>query len=219
MRGVDEYKYVYGKQLNHLLEKKAMKKVSLMFIFLLTALLSVGQSLHLIPARDFNSYEGQLKEYYGKVFPLLHTGFSQNPYAWYTSMPSFESEYAFSVEKIDGKYFILSNTLSENYWYARSRKAVKVIMCKMEIDKELYQKIGELFRLLANQTKEKEREFKEGANGEKYEVIEEGTDGTTYYFALTDEKGEVKVGETWSPQKDSKLARVVEICEIGRAHV
>lgn len=193
-----------------------MKKVSLIFTFLLTTLLSFGQSDHLIPARDFNAYEGQLKESYDKVFPLLHAGFSQNPYARYTSMPSFDSEYAFSVEKIDGKYFILSNTLSENYWYARSKMAVEVTTRKMEINKELYSKIGELFKLLTKQTKVKvpKKKFME-IDGEMVEIEEHTVvfDGIGYYFTTTDNNGEIKTGETRSPRKDSKLGRVVEICD------
>ncbi len=193
-----------------------MKKVSLIFTFLLTTLLSFGQSDHLIPARDFNAYEGQLKGFYDKVFPLLHAGFSQNPYARYASMPSFDSEYAFSVEKIDGKYFILSNTLSENYWYARNRMAVKVVTCKTEIDKGLYLKIGELFRLLANQTKARVPKKKSMKIDGKMVELEENEvimDGASYYFATTDKKGAIKTGETHSPRKDSKMDRVVKMCD------
>ena len=41
----------------------------------------------------------------------------------------------------------------------------------------------------------------------------QGLDGVTYYFATTDENGQVKIGETWSPADDSLLGKVVKICD------
>ncbi|WAC02901.1 hypothetical protein N7U66_04550 [Lacinutrix neustonica] len=40
-----------------------------------------------------------------------------------------------------------------------------------------------------------------------------GFDGTTYYFATTNENEKVKIGETWSPNKKSQLGRLVSICD------
>jgi hypothetical protein len=176
-----------------------MKQITLIWFFLLTTFLCFGQKEHLEPARNFNQYEGVLKEYYDNLFPLLYSGFSQKPYARYTSIPSFSREYAFSIEKIDEKYFILSNTFSENYWYAKNRKSVKIIKDKVEIGEALYLKIGELFDILAEQTK-------------KIETDIIGFDGVTYYFTTTDQNGEIRIGETWSPNKKSLLGRLVRIC-------
>jgi hypothetical protein len=36
-------------------------------------------------------------------------------------------------------------------------------------------------------------------------------DGETYYFITTDEKGEVKIGETWSPSDNSLMGRLIKI--------
>jgi len=190
-------------------------KTNLILTFLLTTLLCFGQKEHLEPAKNLNQDEGTLKEYYDKVFPFLYSGFSQKPYARYTSMPSFSSEYAFSVEKDDEKCYIISNKLSENYWYAKDRKSVKINTRKTEINNDLYLKIGELFELLTEQTKEKERKYEKGPNGEMYEIIEIGADGTTYLFANTDNKGEIREGTTWSPHPSSKpmLSRLVKICD------
>ena len=79
------------------------------------------------PAKDFKQYEGVLKEYYDNVFPLLYKGYSEKPLARYTSMPSFSNEYSFSVETIEGKNYVLSNRLSESYWYSKNKKKVKRI--------------------------------------------------------------------------------------------
>jgi hypothetical protein len=118
-----------------------MKQTILILTFALTTLLCYGQKEHLEPAKDFKQYEGVLKEYYDNVFPKLYKGFSQTPYARYTSMPSFSKEYAFSVETIDGKHYIISNSFSENFWYAKKRNTVKLISNKTEIDNILYSKI------------------------------------------------------------------------------
>jgi len=176
-----------------------MKRTTLILTFLLATLLCFGQKEHLKPARDFKQYEGVLKKYYDNVFPLLHKGLSKKPYARYTCMPSFSREYAFSVEEIKGKYYIKSNTLSTNYWYAKIRMFVKVKKSKAEINNDLYLKVGELFELLAEQTKEPDEEIY-------------GLDGVTYYFATTDKNGKVKIGETWSPDENSLLDRLVDIC-------
>jgi hypothetical protein len=177
-----------------------MKQVTLALFFLLTTLLCFGQKEHLEPAKDFNQYEGVLKVYYDNVFPLLYNEFSQKPYARYTSMPSFSAEYAFSVEENDGKYYVISNNLSENYWYAKNKKSVKIIANKTEINQDLYLKIGELFHLLAEQTKKIEKDMF-------------GLDGVTYYFATTDKNGEIRIGETWSPNKGTLLNKLVKVCD------
>ena len=187
-----------------------LKHTILILTFLFMTFFCFGQKDHLEPARDFNQSEGILKEYYDNVFPLLYSGFSEMPYARYTSMPSFSEEYAFSVEKIGDKNYIISNKLSENFWYAgyddegnldnKRRSRVKIITIKTEINNDLYLKIGKLFELLANQTK-------------VYEKNRRGLDGVSYYFTTTDKNGEIKIGETWSPNKGSLLDRLVEICD------
>ena len=154
-------------------------KRTLILTFILTTSLCFGQKEHLEPANGFNPNDSarygrsysKLKEYHNVVHTLLYSGFSQKPYARYTSMPSFSSEYAFSVEEIRGKFYIISNIFSENYWYAgyKKRNSVKINTTKTEINNNLYLKIGELFELLVKQTKEKERKFKVGLNGEIYE--------------------------------------------------
>ena len=187
-----------------------MRQIALILTFLLITFFSFGQNDHLEPAKDFKQYEGVLKEYYDNVFPLLYREFSEKPYARYTSMPSFSAEYAFSVETIGEKFYIISNKFSENFWYAgydkngkmdnKKRKNVKLNTVKTEINTDLYLKIGELFELLASQTKVYEKDWV-------------GFDGVTYYFTTTDKNGEIQIGETWSPNKNSLLGRLVKICD------
>lgn len=177
-----------------------MKQTILILSFALTTFLCFGQKEHLEPAKDFKQYEGVLKEYYDNVFSKLYEGFSQTPYARYTSMPSFSKEYAISVETINNKHYIISNSFSENFWYAKKRNKVKLVSNKTEIDNDLYLKIGELFQILAEQTKKPENEIM-------------GLDGVTYYFATTDTSGQIITGETWSPNDNTLLDRLVKVCD------
>lgn len=177
-----------------------MKQTILIINFVLTTFLCFGQKEHLESGKDFKQYGGVLKEYYDNIFPLLYRGYSEKPIARYTSMPSFSNEYSFSVETIEGKNYVVSNSLSENYWYAKNRKTVRLISNKTELFNDLYIKIVDLFKLLEEQTKKPEND-----------VI--GCDGVNYYFATTDKNGQVKTSETWSPNNNSLLGRLVKICD------
>jgi hypothetical protein len=177
-----------------------MKQTLLILTFVLTTSWGFGQTQHLEPAREFNLFQGDLKEYYDNVFPLLYKDYSDKPIARYTSMPSFSNEYSFSIEKIEGKNYVVSNRMSENFWYAKKRKKVKVITSKTELTNDLYLKIVDLFKLLEEQTKKPEKDIR-------------GSDGVIYYFATTDKNGQIKIGETWSPDDNSLLDRLVKICD------
>src|SRR5690554_3927942 len=118
-----------------------MKQTILILTFVLTTFLCIGQKQHLEPAKDFKQYKGILKVYYDNVFPLLYKGYSENPIARYTSMPSFSNEYSFSVETIEGKNYVVSNRLSESYWYAENKTEVKLISNKTELTNDLCIKI------------------------------------------------------------------------------
>jgi hypothetical protein len=132
----------------------------------------------------------------------LYKGYSEKPIAIYTSMPSFSNEYSFSIETIEGKNYVVSNRMSESYWYAKNRKKVEIVSNKTELVNELYLKIVDLFKLLEEQTKKPERDLN---------LMR--ADGVTYYFATTNKNGQVKIGETWSPDDNSLLGRLVKICD------
>lgn len=177
----------------------AMKNRRFTILILLLTFNSYCQIGHLTPYNNLEHNTGLLKEYYNNVFPLLYKNFNKKPVARYTSMPSFETEYAFSVEKKNDEFVIISNILTQNYWYAKNRKSVRLITNKTAIEEKLYLKIAELFHLLQVQTK----------------VIDEELymfDGTTYYFSSTSDSGEVKTGETWSPGIETYLGKLTEVC-------
>src|SRR5665647_1727700 len=98
-----------------------MRKTLLISLVLLLATKGYAQNDHLEPIRNINSFDQYTKQYIENDFALLYSGMNARPYARYASVPSFSKEYAFSVEKMTDGYFIISNTLSENYWYAADR--------------------------------------------------------------------------------------------------
>jgi hypothetical protein len=176
------------------------RQIILTLAFILTTVLCFGQKEHLEPVKGFSQYEGVMKDYYDNVFLLLYRGYSEKPIARYTSMPSFSSEYSFSIETINGKEYVVSNRLSERYWNTKNRNRVELISNKTELQSSLYLRIVDLFELLEEQTKKPESDMI-------------GLDGTTYYFASTDRNGQIKIGKTWSPDDDSLLGKLVEICD------
>jgi hypothetical protein len=180
--------------------KTTMSQLILILAFVLTTLLCFGQKQHLDPTKDFKQYEGVLKEYYDNVFPLLYKGYSAKPIARYTSMPAFSNEYSFSIETIEGINYVVSNRLTENYWYAKNRKTVKLISSKTELTNDLHLKIVNLFKLLEEQTKKPENDLM-------------GPDGVTYYFETTEINGQIKIGETWSPKEKSLLGNLIQTCD------
>ena len=190
-----------------------MKQTSFILLFFLTTLFCFGQKDHLEPIKDNNHID--VKKYYDKVHSLLSVGFSKSPYASYICRPSFDEEYAFSIERFDNKTIIISNRFSENYWYAGMRDSVKIISKKTEISNDMFLKIGELFELFTAQTKEREREFKTLPDGTIAEIYIERSDGNIYAFTSTDKDGKIKTGETWSPHQSDQpmLNRLVKICD------
>ena len=189
-----------------------MRQTILILTFVLTTILCFGQKQHLEPAKDFKQHEGVLKDYYDNVFPLLYKGYSEKPIARYTSMPAFTNEYSFSIETIEGKNYVVSNRMSENYWYAKNRKKVELVSNKTELVNELYLKIVDLFKLLEEQTKKTEPVFKV-IDGVTYEEKKISVDGVICYFATTNKNGQVKIGETRSPNDKFLLGRLVKICD------
>ena len=184
------------------------KHICCLFVsLLLTGGVVVAQSTHAAARENthLELFQGwgddiEMKEYHIRLFSLLHRGFADKRFARYTVNPSFHAEYALSVEQKSGEYYVLSRTLSANYWYAgKNRDAVTADLKTCTIEEPLYQLIGELFTLVTDQI---------GPVPPTH-----GMDGTTYYFSRTNEDGKVVTGEVWSPIKDSPMRKLVEICD------
>lgn len=176
-----------------------MKKIVLPLLLLLFSFRLSAQIDYLEPVRPFSSYTGELGEYYRHVFSLLNTGFQQPPYARYSVIPSFSPEYAMSVEKKNGRYCLISNTLSRTYWQAE-KGTVKVDTKSVDIGMSLYQSLGSIFRLVTTQIQDLD-----GSTA--------GLDGIVYYFTSTDTKGCEVMGRKWSPAKGTLMERLVLVCQ------
>ncbi|MCK9414544.1 MAG: hypothetical protein M0Q53_19735 [Prolixibacteraceae bacterium] len=187
-----------------------MRHALYIFLVLSVTLKANAQGDHLEPARNLSGSQGISKEYHDKVFSLLSAGMKVKPYARYTVLPSFEKEYAFSVEQVADGCYIISNSLSENYWYAGNKAEVKVISRRIKIDERLFQIIGDLFSLVTAQIRKPEQETV-GLDGLKRITMR--ADGVIYYFASTDNNGKELIGEKWSPGKHSLMGRLVKVCD------
>lgn len=177
-----------------------MKKTTTTFLLLFfLSLRMMGQIDYLEPIKDYTKYKDELSGYYCNVFSLLNTGLSKQPYAQYTALPSFSPEYTVSLEAKEGKYYLISNTLSQNSWQAE-RDRIKVNRKSAEITKPFYQSLGELLRMTTGQIQD-------------LDGSTTGLDGTTYYFSAINEKGQTVSGKKWSPDRATLMGRLVQICE------
>ena len=91
-----------------------MKKTITTLLLLSLSLRMTGQIDYLEPIKDYSKYKSELSGYYSNVLSLLSTGLSKKPYACYAVIPSFSPEYTVSAETKNGKYYLISNTLSQN---------------------------------------------------------------------------------------------------------
>lgn len=168
-----------------------MKRIFIL-VFVLFGKVCFGQD-HLAPSDLDNVY----RVYYKGMKELLYNGFSTTPVARFTALPSFKNESAFSLEEKYGRYYIVSNKLTKNYWYAENKKDVKVIHDSTQISRVLYEKMGMLFNTVISQMSQMEKN---------------GLDGETSYFSVM-KNGELTTGEIWSPGKWTKMGRLVEVCK------
>ncbi|WP_299436488.1 hypothetical protein [uncultured Maribacter sp.] len=176
-----------------------MKKSIILFLLLLFNSPLFSQS-NLEPTNDLeNSYQGVLKDYYNNIFPLLFEGLSSKPLARFTSMPSFSYENTLSVEKdILGNYKMIYHRCSESYWYAERKNKVKIIKESININPEFAGIIETLFKKAVNKSVKPENELL-------------GLDGEFYYFTIVNKNDTLTTGTCWSPNKDSRTGKLVEI--------
>lgn len=176
-----------------------MKKIVFCLLLLTFSFRLAAQIDYLEPVKPFSTYTGELGEYYRSVFSLLNTGFQKQPYARFAAIPSFSPEYAMAVEKRNGRYTLVSNTLSRTYWQAE-KGTVTVDTKSVVISASLYQSLGAIFRLVTEQVQDLD-----GSTA--------GLDGIVYFFSSTDAKGKEQMGRKWSPEKGTLMERLVLVCQ------
>ncbi|SDY12976.1 hypothetical protein SAMN05444411_1331 [Lutibacter oricola] len=179
-----------------------MKKSILLILILLFNSNLFSQS-NLEPTNDLDeNYQGVLKDYFENIFPLLFDSLSNKPLARFTAMPSFSYENTLSVEKDSlEEYKMIFHRCSESYWYAERKSKVKIIKDSITIDSEFAQLIEELFKKSVYNSKKPENE-----------II--GFDGEFYYFTILNNNDNLSTGMCWSPNKNSRIGKLVEIGQI-----
>ena len=105
----------------------------------------------------------------------------------------------------------LRETLPADY------RDVKLDRCQIAIDPKLADRTVEVWKEILLQTRfVRGPEPVKGADGKLIYTVTVGLDGETYHFSMRDGSGDVFAGSTWSPSKDTKPAKLVEIAETMR---
>ena len=137
-------------------------------------------------------------EYYSKVRKVLFKGLTDSPEIRFQIMPSFTPENVLDIEYDDEneKYYIIHHSCEKMIWYNKNWENVKVIKHKSEIDKQSVELLKSLFGKAISKTRYLENESL-------------GFDGVQYYFSYRNST--TKSGTKWSPKKETKIGKLVEI--------
>lgn len=157
---------------------------------------------HLEPTADIFSEYQFMYEYGSEIRDVLFERLSHKPMTRLVVLPAFSKEEIWQIEydqELD-KYYSVSRTGTHSIWYNQYKEKpekIELETTKNEIDKETAELIKQLF-LIAIRT----------VSYPDDEKI--GLDGVNYYFSSFDLG--IKSGTIWSPGQDSKMGRLVHIC-------
>jgi hypothetical protein len=107
-------------------------------LLLVHSKINAQDNLIILAADSFNT------AYYDELFRKIHKGFNTKPAIRYTVCNTVTSEYAFIIEKVGEKYYIASNTLTENFRNSKSRSSIDVVSQYVSIPKSLFEAINKL---------------------------------------------------------------------------
>ena len=158
----------------------------------------MAQSDHLEPTIGvFDSSNSQL-EYYGKVKKILFQGLNYNPTIRFLIIPSFSPESVLEIafDRTTKKMYLVYQVCDKNIWYNKNRDSTNVTRKRKEISGESVELINKLFETAI-----------EGVEFQKERFL--GCDGERYFFSAN--KFGLKTGMTWSPNKETKMRRLVDI--------
>ncbi|WP_215906284.1 hypothetical protein [Hymenobacter latericoloratus] len=160
------------------------------------------QDSHLVPARAALSTWAHGTEYYAEVRKVLGAGLSSNALAQVVVLPSFEPEYIVSVEKQNGRYLLLYNTVQRNLHSSfRDEKAEKAVLHtrRAEISPELATALARLWNRAIQQVRYPEP------------LVSMRSDGVSFVFMAFQAGVGERAGETWSPAAGSTMALLTGI--------
>lgn len=144
--------------------------------------------------------------YYSKVRKILLNGLSDKPEIRFQVMPSFTPENVLDIEFDRAKdvYYMVYHIAEQKIWHNKQSENIKVERFRIVIDKESVRLIKSLFSNAIVQV----RFTPLVVEGGKVVI---GTDGVDYYFTVNEHEGGIKSGKVWSPERGTKMDRLVAI--------
>ena len=140
----------------------------------------------------------QLKSYYNSLDSILQTRLGDDFLFRFTTIPSFDPEYALQIESVEEQYFLKVISFDKNLWYAKDAAGINIDECFVELEKELAEQVLYLSRQFIDN---------------KIDSVSIGgtTDGDLYQFEIN-ENGAISCGQIWQPAPDSPLGRFCLLC-------
>lgn len=177
-----------------------MRRLFFLITIQAIVLLVLGQNEITNYAKQLDVYSGQLKTYYDSIsFRLLNN--LDKSVVRYTVLPSFAPEYVLALNQDSlQNYWLITQKCTENYWYAEKKTNVKIIKNTIAIERQFGESIKLLFETAIPVIK---------INNEYIS----GTDGISYYFTEIDSSNILNFGFYLSPNKESLIGRLVDLCE------
>lgn len=171
--------------------------IILCLIFSLNIEKLYAQNDHLEPVKSiFDEYDYRFV-YHSDVRKILMNGMSDTPEVRFLIIPSFATEEVVAIENESDKFFIVHHKMEKSIWYTDENKEdIKVQKTKVQISKSDAQLYIDLFKVAVEKKKYPEEPIF-------------GTDGTNYYFSVSDSG--LKTGTVWSPRKGTKMKELVDI--------
>jgi len=175
-----------------------MNKIYQFIVLILLCIAGIAKAQksedHLLPVGGIYDIFDFEFEYYSRVRKVLFEGLTDTPEIRFQIMPSFTPESVLIIDDDSIIYHICRQVI----WRNENWKNVKVNKFKVEIDRKSVELIKSLFETAISQVR-----F-------PYEY-EKGLDGENYYFSIFELGYGTKSGTVWSPDKGSKMEKLVDI--------
>lgn len=189
------------------------------FTIILVLICNVGiinaqqTSNHLTPVKGGFEVNDSQFEYHSRVRNVLFNGLTELPEVRFLVIPSFTPENVLIIDydrNID-KYYLIYHICEQNIWYNPKWEEVKINKYRKEIDHKSVKLIKSLFDIATSQVKYADMNKIIYPDGSMKVVV--GVDGTNYFFSVFLNELGMRSGAVWSPDKGSKMDKLVKIGE------
>lgn len=178
-----------------------MRIYQIILILIFQPVCIFGQIDFLMPCADFGRVIEPIKKYEQSLSNILLEDFNNQPVARFVVRPALDPEYCFQIDKLnENAYNLKVSYLRVNLWNSTNRDTIKAVLLERVINPEFALKVSLL--------------FKKSLDSISYRPnILTGLDGIDYYFSQYNDNHGIICGETWSPNKGSKVFDLVSICD------